>query len=289
MSTWMVAAGGALLFFAVMFLSFATLVLKAVSSLTRQLSELRDLSDAVAKQSVLLQSIADNTHISDAAKSLAHRQQELDALRTAIREENRNEHWEESLVLIDEMERRFGGKDEADRLREELDDARAEELENRLREAIDLVESHFQSQAWDRAEGEIERLRQALPDHTKVLALTDRMNTLRVEHKKKLLQEWDEAVRRSDTDHAIDILKELDQYLTTSEAKALQSSARHVFKDKLLQVGVQFRFAVMEKRWPDALQTGLELIRDFPNARMAGEVREALDTLRERARVSAES
>ena len=79
-------------------------------------------------------------------------------------------------------------------------------------------------------------------------------------------------------------LKELDQYLSPAEAKALQASARDVFKDKLLQLGVQFRFAVTEKRWHDALTIGMEIIHDFPNARMAGEVREALDTLRQRAR-----
>ena len=47
---------------------------------------------------------------------------------------------------------------------------------------------------------------------------------------------------------------------------------------------MQFRFAVSERRWQDALDIGLELIRDFPNARMANEVREVMDTLRERAR-----
>jgi len=41
--------------------------------------------------------------------------------------------------------------------------------------------------------------------------------------------------------------------------------------------------------WQDALGIGLELIREFPNARMANEVREALDTLRERRRQGFES
>jgi Mg/Co/Ni transporter MgtE len=100
---------------------------------------------------------------------------------------------------------------------------------------------------------------------------------------------WEEAVRRSDTDHAIDILRELDEYLSPAEAEALQASARDVFKEKLLQLGVQFRFAVTEKRWQDAVTIGLELVRDFPNARMAVEVREALDTLRERAALAGET
>ncbi len=122
-----------------------------------------------------------------------------------------------------------------------------------------------------------------------MLGLQDRLQVLKQEHKEELKRTWDEAVRRSDTDQAIDILKELDQYLSPSEARALQASARNVFKDKLLQLGIQFRFAVTEKRWQDALSSGLELVREFPNARMANEVREVLDTLRERARQSGET
>jgi len=187
------------------------------------------------------------------------------------------------------MERRFGYKDEAECFREELDAARTEAIEGKLREAVEIVESHFRSYDWTRAQGEIDRLRRALPDNPKVLALQDRMKTVREEHKQELLLAWQEAVRRNDTDHAIDVLKELDQYLSRSEGQALQASARDVFKEKLLRLGVQFRFAVQEKRWQDAIDIGLELIREFPNARMAGEVREVLDTLRERARAVAEA
>ena len=220
---------------------------------------------------------------------MAHRGQELDSLRTAIREDLRATKWEAAESLIDEMERRFGQKDEADRLREELDDARSEKIESKLAEAIAMVESHFQSHDWTRAQSELDRLRNALPDNVKVDAMQARMKILKDKHKAALMQDWDEAVRRCDTDHAIDILKEIDQYLSPAEAEALQASARDVFKEKLLQLGVQFRFAVTEKRWQDALTVGLELIRDYPNSRMANEVREALDTLRARARATMDS
>ncbi len=288
-SAWMIAAGGFTLFVAVIVMTFAPLVLKIESTGARQLSELRDLGEAVARQSEALKSIAENTRISDAAKVLAHREQELDALRTAIRNDLRAEKWEAALYLVDEIERRFGYKEEADRLREETDDARNTAIQIKLQEAIEMIESHFQSHEWDRAQSEIDRLLHALPDSARVLALQDRMKTLKEEHKQELRLAWDEAVRRSDTDLAIDLLKELDPYLSSAEAQELQSSARNVFKDKLLQLGVQFRFAVTEKRWSDALAIGLDLIRDFPNARMTGEVREALDTLRERARAVAEA
>ena len=153
-----------------------------------------------------------------------------------------------------------------------------------MAEAIELIEEHFQTYRWDLAQREIDRLLRALPDHSRVVSLSDRMKAVQEQHKQELKLAWQDAVRRCDTDQAIDVLKELDQYLSPAEAKALQASARDVFKEKLLQLGVQFRFAVTEKRWHDALTIGLEIIHDFPNARMAGEVREALDTLRQRAR-----
>ena len=285
---WMIVVGGFVLFIAIMLMTLTPLLLKVESTCARQLSELRDLNEALVRQVGLLESVAENTRISDAAKALAHRDQELDALRTAIRDDVRNEKWELALNLIDEMERRFGYKEEADRLRDEVDEARNTAIQAKLQEAIEMIESHFQSHQWDRAQGEIDRLLNALPDDAMVLGLQDRMKVLMEEHKQELKLAWEEAVRRSDTDLAIDILKELDQYLSPAEAQVLQSSARDVFKEKLLQRGVQFRFAVTEKRWSDALTIGLELIRESPNTRMANEVREVLDTLRERARAAAE-
>lgn len=281
---WLFAAGAVVLFAAIWLMTVTPLIHKIESTLTRQLNEIRDLNEAILKQQASLHDIAENTRISDAAKSLARRDQELDALRNSIREDIRRERWEAALNLIDEMERRFGYKEEADRVREELDDARNERIQSRLAEAVEMIESHFASHEWARAQGEIDRLINALPDDPRVSSLQERMRALREKHKQELRASWDDAVRRHDTDHAIDILRGLDQYLSPAEAQSLQNSARNVFKEKLLQLGIQFRFAVNERRWQDALTTGLDLIREFPNARMANEVREVLDTLRERAR-----
>lgn len=281
---WMVAAGCFILFIVVLAMTFSPLIIKMESTLSRTLGELRDLNEITEKQIAHLNEISLNTRISDAAKSLSRRDEELDALRTAIRNNIREERWEAALSLNEEMVQRFGYKEEADRIREELDDARNSQIQHKLSEAIEMIQSHFDSFEWDRAKNEIDRLLRALPDDSRVLSLLDRMKALQEQHKQDLLKSWDEAVRRADTDHAIDILKELDQYLSPAEAQSLQSTARTVFKEKLLQLGIQFRFAVTERRWQDALDSGMDIIHEYPNARMANEVREALDTLRQRAR-----
>jgi len=280
------AAGVLLLFGSLIMMTLMPLLIKMEATSARQLSELRDLQEKVVEEVAFLGQIAESTRISDAAKSLAHRDQELDALRSVIREDIRRHKWDAALSLIDEMEDRFGYKQEAESLREEVDDARRGAMQAKLAQAMELIERHFTSHEWNRAQREIDRLLHVLPGEAKIMQLQDRMKMLREQHKMDLRRSWDEAVRRSDTDHAIDVLRELDQYLSPEEAKTLQESARHVFKEKLLQVGVQFRFAVNEKRWRDALAIGLELVREFPNARMANEVREVLDTLRERARAA---
>ncbi|MCH7839628.1 MAG: hypothetical protein IID38_05270 [Planctomycetes bacterium] len=281
---WMVAAGSFVLFLVILLMTFAPLLLKMESTLARQLSELRDLNEAATRQHGQLEAMVENTRISDAAKSLARRGEEIEALRGAIRADIREARWDAAIGLIDEMERRFGYKEEAESIREELDDARNDQIQSKLAEAIELIEDHFRAYRWDLAQHEIDRLLRALPDHARVVSLSDRMKAVQEQHKQELKLAWQDAVRRCDTDQAIDVLKELDQYLSPAEAKALQASARDVFKDKLLQLGVQFRFAVTERRWHDALTIGLEITHDFPNARMAGEVRDALDTLRQRAR-----
>ena len=288
-STWMVVAGGFLAFLAVVVMTFVPLLLKVESTINRQLGEIRDLQTAMAAQHKSLESIAQNTRISDAAKSLARRDEEIDALHETIQSNVRGERWDAALNLIDEMERRFGFNEDGARIREEIDEAREERIQAHLTEAIDMIDSHFESHDWTRAQAEIDRLLTALPGDSRVQSLQDRMNGLQEQHKQELKLAWDDAVRRTDTDLAIDVLKELDQYLSPAEAEELQKTARTVFKEKLLQLGIQFRFAVTERRWQDALTVGLEIIRDFPNTRMATEVREALDMLRQRAHQSSDN
>lgn len=280
----MVAAGGFLLLISIMFMAFVSLVVNMESTLAAQLSELRHLRETIHQQVATLDSIAENTRISDAAKSLTHRDREMEALRSAIRDDIGQGRWEAGLSLVDEIETRYGFKQEAEALREELDDARSRAIQAKLGKAIENIEVLFEANDWERAKGEIDRLMHALPGDARVASLLDRMQLLKDRHKEQLRKEWDEAVRRSDTDRAIEVLKELDRYLSSAEAHELQASAADVFKKKLIQLGLQFKFAVEEKRWQDALTAGLELIRSFPNARMATEVRDALETLKERAR-----
>jgi hypothetical protein len=105
------------------------------------------------------------------------------------------------------------------------------------------------------------------------------------ERKRILMAAWDDAVQQGETDRSLEILRELDMYLTPNEGLALQEAAKDVFKTKLHNLGVQFAMAISNKEWDEALEVGQQIIRDFPNSRMSTEIKEKLDVLRQNVEV----
>ena len=121
------------------------------------------------------------------------------------------------------------------------------------------------------------------PTHPDARKVPARIQTARDDHKRDLLKQWKDAVTRDDVDQSIDLLRQLDQYLSPSEAEAYKEGARDVFRKRLQQLGVQFALHVHDKGWAEALKIGRQIIAEFPNTRMANEVRERMPILEEKA------
>lgn len=259
------------------------LVLKIESHAFRMRDIVMDLSEAAANRDRLLAIIAENVSISDAAKTIAHREKERNALREAIYEELNREDWEAAYSLIDEMERRYGYRQEAARLRQEVDISRDRTVEQKVAAALERIEQLFATQQWEQARSESQRLARLFPTNERIQRLPQELEAYRQQHKRRLLHEWNEAVQRNDIDRSIEILKQLDQYLTPSEGAALEESARGVFRAKLQNMGVQFSLAVTDKRWSEAIEIGEQIVQEFPNSLMAKEVTASMDALRRRA------
>jgi len=79
------------------------------------------------------------------------------------------------------------------------------------------------------------------------------------------------------------LIREMDKYLTEQEAEPLRETARGVIGKARDNLGVQFKLAVRDKEWVAAVNIGEQIIRDFPNSKMSDEVRSMLDVLRQRA------
>jgi outer membrane protein assembly factor BamD (BamD/ComL family) len=229
-----------------------------------------------------LRKLIDLATLSNRAKGLLYRDRELDAFREALHADLMKQDYNSAQRLIESIEEQ-GYVDEAARLGREIADARSSTNEEKVEGAIARIEQIISRHDWDRAHREASRLVEAYPDNAKVQELPRRIERARNTRKRELLQQYGEAVRKNAVDEGISLLKKLDSYLTPQEAAALRDSARGVFRAKLHNLGVQFAISVTDHRWSEAVTTGEQIMRDFPNTRMAQEVREKIDTLRNRA------
>ncbi len=230
-----------------------------------------------------LRRIADLSTLSDQAKSLIYRDREIDAFRETIQEDLIRQDFQTAQTLVDNIEKKFGYSDEAQRLRTEIESARKATQDENVDRAVKRVQTIIERGDFAQAMREAQRLTKQFSNNEKIAALPQRVDAARMGHKRSLLQEYGEAVRRNDIDRGVELLRELDRYLTPQEAAALAESARGVFRAKLHNLGVQFAISVADEQWKDAVATGEQIVREYPNSRMAQEVREKLDVLRLRA------
>jgi hypothetical protein len=244
---------------------------------------LETIVERLEQISVLMNAISDRQLLSDRAKAVAYREKDRDALRRAIEEELAKQDWDAALALADNIEGEFGYKSEANRVREEVRARRQDVVRKQIQEVVAVIDRHTRSEQWTAAVREAERLISMYPDNDQVKNLPAEIDARRQAHKKQLLDSWNEAVARHDVDGSIDILKQLDTYLTPAEAEGMQETARQVFKEKLNLLSKQFSDAVRDHKWVEAMQVGESISREFPNTRIAQEVREKMDALRQRA------
>jgi len=233
--------------------------------------------------SVMLNEISDQQLLSDRAKTVAYREKDREALRRAIQEDLAKRDWEAALVLVDHMDNQFGYKQEAERIREDINQRFAEHIRRQVQAGVALIDRHTANQQWAAAIREGERLQAQFPTIEDVRKLPNEIEQRRLAFKERLLQEYNEQVSRKDLDHAINTVRKLDFYLTPNEAAGMQDSVRNLFKDKLNQLKDEFTDSVHRSAWNDAYRIGDVIVRDYPNTQMATEIRDKLESLRRRA------
>jgi hypothetical protein len=244
---------------------------------------LQPLTERLDQMAILLNLMSEQQLLSDRAKVVAFREKDREALRRAINEEMAKADWEAAYALADDVEKTFGYRAEAERLRTEIRNKKQEGVRKQINEVVLVIDRHTRAEQWNGAMREAEKLMEMFPDNEQVKNLPHEIDARRQAHKKQLLQSWQEAVARHDVDGSIEILRQLDPYLTPSEAEGMQETARGVFKEKLNNLGAQFANCIRDHKWPEAIRTGETIMRDFPNTRAAQEVKEKMDALKARA------
>jgi hypothetical protein len=271
---------GGLIFLAAL-LTMLSRVSKIVSTLNENSARMEEASKAMTSIRDGLLQLSHSTRISEAAKAIAFREDDKRSLREAVFERLKQDDFEGAYEIVDEIENHSEYRLLAEELRQQVDNYRNATHDERIDQAIAQIQKLFDACQWIKASLQIESLIRANPDSDKLKALRQTLVERKEERKRILLAAWDDAVTRQETDRSLEILRELDMYLTPNEALALQEAAKDVFRTKLHNLGVQFALAVSDKHWSNALEIGQQIVRDFPNSRMSIEIREKLHVLRQ--------
>ncbi len=279
---WVALAMGVLVAYGVVLARAGTLA--ALVNLNGHMGRVQTLLQANQEK---LEELTDLAPLSDQAKAMIYHDREIEAVQDVVHACLVRQEYEQAETLIARMENQLGHHEEAQRMREAVTASRQNTEEGKIAAAVDRVRQIIDQKNWGRASREAQRLVEAFGDSELVAGLPGIIAEQQTRHKRELLQRYDEAVQQNDLDKSIELLGELDRYLTPPEAAALQESARGVFRAKLHNLGVQFAIAVTEERWSDAAAVGGQIANEFPNSRMAMEVNQKLHTLRQLANANA--
>ena len=275
---WLLAA----LVFLIAVIIILSKVFVILDALQENGAKLERIAEALEKNRSVLVQINQSTRLSETARAIAFRDADRQSLREAVFDKLQQHDFDTTYEIIDEIAHSTRHQELAEQLRAEADRYRGATDAERANQTIAHIEKLFERYQWAKASAQIERLIKAYPDSEKAKAMRQKLLDKKEERKKILLTAWDDAVKRQATDRSLEILRELDLYLTPNEGLALQEAARDVFRNKLHNLGVQFSLAVSGKQWDKALRTGQQIIRDFPNSKIAEEIHEKMDILKQK-------
>lgn len=231
----------------------------------------------------LLRSINERILLSETAKRIAYRHEDIELLRSTIKTDIEKKDFDAALVLVSEIGTTYGHKEEAEEYREQIIAARTAEMEHKVEKALTKLDELLAGHQFDAASKEAHKIHRLYGESPKAHDLQRKVNHAREQYKHDLEREFLEAAKVDNVDRAVELLKELDTYLTEGEAAPFRETARGVIGKQRENLGVQFKIAVHDKEWLRSVSVGEQIIREFPNTRMADEVRSMLDLLRERA------
>ena len=240
------------------------------------MAELRSLRASVDK-------LREYQALSDDARRVLNRSRERELLLRAIEEDIAAEDWDAAIVLCDELAGRFGYREDAEQFRQRVENARSATRDRNVAAAIAALDGLIVQRRWDHALNHAASIQRLYPDSPRVNGLPQRVDNARERYKHDLERRFLHAAQSEGVDEALELLKELDAYLTEADAEPYRELARGVIGKARDNLGASFKLAVRDKRWRDAARIGERIIADFPNTRMAEEVRSLIDSIRERA------
>ncbi|MBX3408403.1 MAG: hypothetical protein KF859_00785 [Phycisphaeraceae bacterium] len=243
----------------------------------------RQLSERVDEITRMVREFTDLAALSEDARRVLSRKNDRELLSQAIEEDIANQSWDSAMILVKELADRFGFRTEAEDYRRKIEMARAQTLDTEVSEAIAYLDGLIIQRRWEAAHADAARLLRLYPDSPRVFGLRARIEQAQRSCKEDLERRFLVAAKEGKVEEAVALLKELDAYLTPLEAEPLRELARGVITKAKENLGAQFKLAVQDRDWREAARLGERIINDFPNTRMAAEIRDVIDGIRIRA------
>ncbi len=244
----------------------------------------RVLIERVEQLTQAVRVFTDYAALSDDARRVLSRGNDRALLTQAIEEDVAAGNLDSAMILVVELSDRFGFRDEAEQHRRRIEAMRSETNERRITEAIQYLDGLVLQRKWDDAYADASRLLRLYPDSQRVFGLRRRIEQAQRSHRDDLERRFLVAAQEGRTDEALGLLRELDAHLSPSEAEPLRELARGVIGKARENLGASFRLAVQDRQWGEAARIGDRIIAEFPNTRMAAEVRDVIDGIRQRAK-----
>ncbi len=226
---------------------------------------------------------AQHAALSDDARRVLNRAKERELLCRAIEEDIRSQDWSAAQVLVTELAQRFGYERDAEQFRMRIEMARAEGLDQEVNEAIQNLDHLIVQRRWDEAISTADSIAAGFPVSPRVHGLRERVATAKRQYKEELERRFLLAAQAERVEEAMEILKDLDHYLTEQEAEPFREVARGVIGKARENLGAAFKLACQDRQWGMAISLGEQISREFPNSRMAQEVQQMMPSLRQRA------
>ncbi len=238
-----------------------------------QLKQVQQSMDRVSQQAAL----------SDDARRVLNRAKERELLCRAIEEDIRTQDWSAAQVLVTELSARFGYERDAEQFRMRIEMARTEGLDSEVNKAIQNLDHLIVQRRWDDALATADRIAASFPISPRVRGLRERVATAKRQFKEELERRFLLAAQAERVEEAMEILTELDHYLTEQEAEPFREVARGVIGKARENLGAAFKLACQDRQWGIAISLGEQISEQFPNSRMAQEVHQLMPSLRQRA------
>tara|TARA_B110000116_G_scaffold200082_1_gene174990 strand:- start:408 stop:1493 length:1086 start_codon:yes stop_codon:yes gene_type:complete len=220
--------------------------------------------------------------LSESAKRVLFRERELDLLRRTIQDDLATGDVHAALMLCDQMGSEFGAVEESEKLRSQIQEALHKQHETRIQDELKLLDALLTEHKWVEAYQFTAKMRRLYPETPLLHGVEQHIADTRVQYRHALEARFVDAAEKNNVEIAMELLKELDRYLTPDEARRFMETADSVITKYRDTLGTRFKLAVSDRRWTEAIGFGDAIIAQFPNTTMAREVRELLDTMQNR-------